>query len=143
MSQVFTRSGIRFEYPANWKLEFEDSDSGWSASVFSPETAFAMVSFHPDEDDPARLADFALDAMRENYSDIESEMSVETMAGVPSVGYDVGFFALDLTNSCWIRCFAVDAGCVLVLCQCTDEELHSNALILHAIRASITIEDEG
>ncbi len=142
MSQVFSRSGIRFEYPSNWKLETEESDDGWTASVFSPETAFLMVSFHPNEDDPAHLADTALSAIRESYPDLESETVVETIAGMPSVGHDVDFFAFDLTNTCWIRSFAVDEGCVLLMCQCTDEELAGNGLILQAIRASLTIEDQ-
>jgi hypothetical protein len=60
---------------------------------------------------------------------------------MPAVGHDVSFFALDLTNSCWIRSFAVDAGCALVMCQCTDEELPGNGMILRAIRASIAMED--
>jgi hypothetical protein len=142
MSQVFTRSGVRFEYPSNWKLETEVSDEGWTASVYSSATAFLMVSFHPDEDDPAHLADGALNVMKESYPDLESDMSVETLAGVPAVGHDVEFFALDLTNTCWIRGFAVGTGCVLVMCQCTDEELPGNGMILYGIRASITIEEE-
>jgi hypothetical protein len=100
-----------------------------------------MVSYHPDEDDPAHLADTALNAMRESYPDLESEMLVETIAGMPAVGHDVDFFALDLTNTCWIRSFAVDAGCVLLMAQCTDEELPGYGTILRAIRASLTIED--
>ena len=143
MSQVFTKSGIRFEYPSNWKLETEDSDDGWTASVYSSATAFLMVSFHPDEDDPAHLADGALSVMKESYPDLESEMVVESLAGMPAVGHDVEFFALDLTNTCWIRSFAINAGCVLVMCQCTDEELPGNGMILRAVRASIGLEDSG
>jgi hypothetical protein len=141
MSQVYSRSGIRFEYPANWKLETENSDDGWTASVYSPATAFLMVSYHPDEDDPAHLADGALKIMKESYPDLESESVVETLAGMPSIGHTVGFFALDLTNTCWIRSFAVDSACVLLLCQCTDEELPGNGAILSAIRSSVSVED--
>src|SRR5262245_45115268 len=143
MGQVFSRSGIRFEYPANWKLETEDSDDGWTASVFSPATAFLMLSYHPDEDDPAQLADTALNAMRESYPDLETEARVETIAGAPSIGHDVDFFALDLTNTCWIRSFAVDSGCCLLMAQCTDEELPGYGAVLRAIRASVAIEDDS
>lgn len=141
MSQVFSRAGIRFQYPETWELETDETDDGWTASVYSPATAFFVLSYHPDEDDPARLADAALSVMRENYPDLESEMKVETLAGMPSVGHDVDFFALDLTNTCWIRGFAVDAGSVLLMCQCTDLELPGNGMILRAIRASLVIED--
>ena len=42
------------------------------------------------------------------YSVLERKL-VETLAGMPAVGYDVDFFALDLTNTCWIRSFGVEA----------------------------------
>src|SRR6516162_424723 len=119
MSREFARSGIRFEYPDNWTLETEDSGDGWTATVSSPDTAFMMLSFNPETDDPAELADLALSALKESYPDLEAESAVETLAGQPAIGYDVDFFTLDLTNTCWIRALAGPDGCVLLMCQCT------------------------
>ena len=33
MSARFDRDGIGLSYPDNWKLEFEDSDNGWTISL--------------------------------------------------------------------------------------------------------------
>src|SRR5262245_54278266 len=104
MVKQFEREGIRFQYPDNWQLESEETDGGWNVSVQSPATAFLVMSFHPDEDDPARLADKTLEAMRDDYPQLEADTAVETLAGQPAIGHDIDFFAFDLTNSCWTRC---------------------------------------
>jgi hypothetical protein len=40
---TFEESGVRFQYPDNWKLEREDNEEGWTVLVQSPDTAFLMV----------------------------------------------------------------------------------------------------
>ena len=42
MVETFEDDGIRFRYPENWRLEREDTDTGWTVVVQSPETAFAI-----------------------------------------------------------------------------------------------------
>jgi hypothetical protein len=142
MSLEFERSGVRFEYPDDWTLEEEVNDNGWSATVSSPETAFLLISFHADVDDPSSLANMALEAMRETYPDLESESAMETLAGFPAIGFDVDFVALDLTNSCRIRSLPGPDGCLLLLGQCTDAELSSHGEALRAVGASLKIEDD-
>ena len=142
MTREFARSGIRFQYPADWKIEIEATDDGWSATVTSPETAFAMVVHHRDVEDPAELADLALETMRENYPDLESETTVETLADLPAIGHDIAFIALDLTNTCWIRALTAPVGSVLIICQCSDEELIENGAVMKAICASLSFQDE-
>jgi hypothetical protein len=142
MSLQFERSGVRFQYPDDWTLEQEENDNGWLATVSSPETAFLLVSYHTDVDDPAGLADMALEAMRESYPELESETVMETLAGLPAIGHDVDFVALDLTNSCRIRSLAGPEGCLLLLSQCTDEELSGNGNALRAIGASLSVDDD-
>jgi hypothetical protein len=141
MTKLFERDGVRFQYPDNWDLETEDTDGGWNVSVQSPATAFLLLSVHPDEDDPAALADTALAAMRDSYPQLEAEQAVETLAGQPAVGYDIDFFAFDLTNSCWTRSLQGPDGCLLLMCQCTDEELDSNGEVLKAVCRSLELDD--
>jgi hypothetical protein len=142
MAREFARAGIRIQYPENWTFEEEDTEDGWSASVVSPETAFLMLSHYPDDREPAELADMALAAMRESYPDLESAAVIETLAEVPVVGYDVDFFALDLTNTCWIRALAAPEGCLLMMSQCTDQELETNGETLQAIGESLTFAED-
>ena len=140
MAEQFDDGGIRFQYPENWRLEREDNDSGWTVSLQSPDTAFLMVCLREDMPTPDQMAETALDALREEYPDLEAEPQVETIAGQPAVGHDVRFFSFDLTNTARIRSFRSEEGSVLVLSQFNDLEEDTNEPVLRAISASIREE---
>jgi hypothetical protein len=142
MAATFEEDGIRFQYPENWKLEREEDETGWTASVQSPGTAFFMVCLRDDLPTPNELAETALDALREDYPDLEAEEQVETLAGQMAVGHDIRFFSLDLTNTCWTRSFYSARGTVLVMCQTSDLELEKNEPVLRAICASLKAEQD-
>jgi hypothetical protein len=138
----FNRDGIGLSYPENWKLESEDSEGGWSVSLQSPDTAFLLVSYYEDMPESAAVAQTTLEAMQAEYEDLESEEIFETVAGQPAVGHDISFFSLDLTNTCWVRCFYGAHGTVLVMWQATDTEMDRNGPVLDAICASLTVEED-
>src|ERR1700752_1012244 len=110
MSAVFDQDGISFQYPENWELERDESDAGWVASVQSRATAFLTLTLDYGMTPAGVLADTALEALREDYADLESESVTESIAGLPTLGYDVRFFSLDLTNTCRIRTFHCGRG---------------------------------
>jgi hypothetical protein len=141
MPAVFEQDGIRFLYPENWTLERTELEDGWSVSVQSPDTAFFSLTYEIGETDMASPAESALNALQEEYPVCEFDSAVETLAGQPAVGYDVRFYSLDLTNTAWIRSFACDEGCVLVLCEVNDLELERNGPVLKAICKSLVIAD--
>ena len=138
----FQDAGIRFQYPENWRLEREDTDAGWTVSVQSPETAFLMLCLREDMPSTDQMTETALEALREEYPDLEADDCVDSLAGQPAIGHDIRFFSLDLTNTCWTRCFYSSNGTVLVLCQFNDLESEKNEPVLRAICASIEVEDE-
>jgi hypothetical protein len=140
MPAHFHENGISFHYPDNWVLEREEHESGWTVALQSPDTAFLTVTFDADAPDIAQLADSALEALREEYPGLEAEPRVETLAGQPTVGYDVRFFSFDLTNTARIRSFRGEEGSVLVLCQFNDLEEETSEPVLRAICASIEEE---
>ncbi|HJT76033.1 MAG TPA: hypothetical protein VJ739_02430 [Gemmataceae bacterium] len=142
MAAQFDDDGIRFRYPDNWTLEREDTETGWTVSLQSPGTAFMMVCLREDMPSNDQLAEAALEALREDYPELEAEDCVETVAGQPAVGHDIRFFSLDLTNTCWTRSFYSDQGTVLLLCQTSDLELEESGPVLRAICASLEVEDE-
>jgi hypothetical protein len=142
MPAQFDDSGIHFRYPENWLLEREATDTGWTVSVQSPDTAFLMISLREDMPSTESMAETALLALREDYPDLEADDSVDSLAGQPAVGHDIRFFSLDLTNTCWTRSFYSPSGTVLVLCQSSDLDLERNELILRAICASLEVDDE-
>jgi hypothetical protein len=141
MSQVFDRDGVRFTYPSGWELEFEEEGGSWTASIQGPGTAFMVVSYVPDVDDPSQLVEAALEGLRADYPALEADDAVDTLAGQPAIGADVSFVHFDLTNTCWVRSVASSTGCVLVLAQCTDEEIEDQGERLKGIMGSMTVEE--
>jgi hypothetical protein len=142
MAVRFDDGGIRFHYPENWRLEREENDTGWTVSLQSPGTAFMMVCLREDLPTPDQLADAALDALREEYPDLEADDCVDNLAGQPAIGHDIRFISLDLTNTCWTRTFYSSEGTVLVLCQANDLELEQHEPVLRAICKSLEVEQE-
>jgi hypothetical protein len=139
---VFEEDGIQFQYPENWTMQREENENGWTVTLQSPETAFLMISIDADMPEMEAMAQTALDVLKEEYQEVESENCVETVAGQPAIGHDVRFFSLDLTNTCWIRSFCSDGGTVLVMWQVNDLELEQYEAVLRAICVSIKLEDD-
>jgi hypothetical protein len=142
MAARFDDGGIRFQYPENWRLEREDSDTGWTVSLQSPGTAFMMVCLREDLPTPDQLADAALDALKEDYPELEADDCVDNLAGQPAIGHDIRFISLDLTNTCWTRSFYASEGTVLVLCQSNDLELEEHEPVLRAICKSLEVDED-
>ena len=93
-------------------MDRQDNEAGWTVSVQSPGTAFLLVSYDAAMPAADLMADTALEALRSEYPDLESDKAVESLAGLPAVGHDVQFFSLDLTNTCWLAAStAVPAPC--------------------------------
>jgi hypothetical protein len=141
MAALFERDGIRFQYPATWRLEREDTANGWTVSVQSPGTAFLLLCADHDMPDVKQVAQTVLAALREEYDDVESDDAVGTIAGQPAVGHDIRFFSFDLTNSCWTRAFQGSEATVLLMWQVNDLELEQSEPVLRAILASVQIDD--
>jgi hypothetical protein len=139
----FDEAGVHFQYPDNWTLEREETESGWTVLVQSPETAFLMLSVRDDAPEPSEMIEAALATLREDYPDLEAEPCHDKLAGRPATGHDISFISLDLTNTCWTRGIATDQGTLLVLCQTNDLEWARHGPVLKAICASLRIEDES
>jgi hypothetical protein len=142
MSQRFEEEGIAFEYPDDWGLEREENEEGWTVTVQSPETAFVVLRY--DRDMPPRedMVQTALEALQEDYPELDAVPQVESLGGQPAVGHDIEFLSLDLTNTCWTRSLYTDAGTLLVLCQLTDLEAERHGPALRGICKSLEVAEE-
>jgi len=138
----FDQHGIHFRYPENWRLDQEETDSGWTVTVQSPGTAFFLLSYDGEMPPPEQMLETTLEALRSDYPDLEVSDQLETLAGQPAVGHDVQFTSLDLTNTCWTRSFYTDSGTVLVMCQAADLDLDEAEPVLRAICASLQVDDD-
>ena len=142
MAANFEDGGIRFRYPENWRLEREENEAGWTVSLHSPDTAFVMVCFRDDTPTPNDMAEAALAALKDDYPELESEERLDSVSGQPATGYDVRFFSLDFSNTCFLRSFYSSEGTVLVLCQANDLELEEHEPVLRAICKSLEVDEE-
>jgi hypothetical protein len=142
MSKQFREGGVSFRYPENWRLEREESETGWTVSLQSPQTTFVVVSCDGSMPSAEDVAQITLEALQSEYPNLEADPAVETLAGQMAVGHDIRFFSFDLTNTCWTRSLYTDSGTLLVLCQANDLELEEYEPVLRAICSSLEVEQD-
>ena len=142
MLGIYDDHGIRFEYPFEWEIEVGEDGPRTSVTVQSSDgPAFAIVTIDASRPAPGAMADEAMTALREEYPQLESSPISESIDGHPSVGNDVEFFSLDMTNNCVIRCFETPRRTVFVLTQWSDSEENDPESLLAALRRSIEETD--
>ncbi len=138
MPSVYDKLNIRFQYPENWTLEADDVSSGKQAvSVYSPGGAFWTVVTHQVDTNAAEIAETALQAMRDEYDELDSEETREEILGVEIIGYDLNFYCLDLTNTAWIRVGCSSKAMYLIICQADDREFAKMAPVFQAMITSL------
>ena len=100
MRETYDDHGLRFEYPSNWELEVTDNGPVMTVAVQDPGgLGFALITTDESCPDPADVADAALEAMREEYPDLDATPAMETINDHCATGHDVEFFAMDMTNA--------------------------------------------
>ena len=144
MPGLFEEFGVCFQYPDNWSVEHQRGAAeaaegeGGQVVVSSPGTAFWHLSQYPPGAELELLFDEALSALRAEYEGMEVELSSnENIKGFHIAGYDVSFFLLDLTNTCWLRGFVTPEATYLLLCQAEDKEFAEVSPVFRAMLASV------
>ena len=138
MPSHFSRTGISFDYPDNWTLDDEDTLAGQqSVTVYSPGGAFWTVAAHPRSADPEQLTMAAVEAMKEEYQEIEVEAVEETVADREMSGYDLSFYYLDLTNTVQVRSLQTDRATYVIFCQAEDREFDQVQMVFRAMATSL------
>ena len=137
MPAEFNKMGISFLYPDNWTLDEDDAKAGReSVTVFSPGGAFWSVSVHPPSTDPEQLAKVALQAMEEEYKELEIERARKTIAERKMVGFEISFYYLDMISTASILCFRGMGASYAIFWQAEDRELKSIQDVFLAITTS-------
>ncbi len=137
MPQTFSKFGISFLYPDNWVLDEQGAEGeADSATVYSPGGAFWSVSVHPASAEPEDLAEAAVEAMREEYNDLEQEPTYSLVEGHKVFGFDLAFSYLDLTSSAFIRGFRTPVATHVVFYQAEDREFRQLEQVFAAITKS-------
>ena len=138
MPAVFDKLGVRFEYPDSWEIDEEEArSSGDTITVYSPGGAFWSLNLQPPGLDTDELALTAVDAMREEFEQLDAERVTETIDGVELSGYNLNFYCLDLTNTARVRVVEREHATYLVLCQAEDREFKDISAVFDAITVSL------
>ncbi len=120
-TEVYEGDGVRFEYPADWTIESTDEDEVTTIDVQHPDgVAFVIVRSDQSRPDPEYVADVALEAMREEYPDLDASPIVETLGEHVVTGHDVEFFSLDVPNAAAIRSFRTPSRTVFLFGQWSE-----------------------
>ena len=142
--QTFERDGISFHYPADWTAEVvEDAEGGgWAVTVSSPDTAFLLASLQPEAADGGDLSDQTLATLRSEYKEFDAEEVMETICGLPAIGFNADFLTVDTPTSCRVRALDTFAGPLLLLTQVSDFDRDKNDPVLRAIVKSLDVETD-
>ena len=120
-TEVYEDHGVRFEYPASWSVETTDEDDVTTVDLQHPDgVAFVLVRIDESQPDPEYVCDVALEAMRDEYPELDASPVVETLGEHVVTGHDVEFFSLDVPNAATIRSFSTPRRTVLVFGQWSE-----------------------
>ncbi len=137
MPATYKNIGVRFDYPDNWRIEEEALSDQRAVTVHSPGGGFWSVVVHSQSMDPGELVTAAMEMMRKEYDNLDTEVVTEEIADRALIGYDLNFYCLDLTNTSHIRSCRTDDATYLVFCQAEDREFEKLSLVFRAMLVSL------
>jgi hypothetical protein len=132
---------IRFLYPENWQVERQETEEGWTVAVQSPGAAFLMISRYDARPERDEVLKTSLQALKQDYADLEAEETTERIAKHQATGYDIDFFSLDTVNSCRLRSFRTRSSTYLIMTQYSGLDEETAAAVLRAILVSLQIDE--
>ena len=138
MTAHYENLGVSFLYPENWEIVDQEADD-WprGVSVQSPEGGYWELKIYPSQVDRDQLNDEVLAAMRQEYSELESDAVSDNIVDFPAVGYNLTFFCLDLLVMSQIRSLHVDGKTYLLTYQAENREFEREKPVFEAITTSL------
>ena len=138
MAVILEKFGVRVPYPENWVVE-EGQDPHWpdSVSIQSPGNAFWSLSVHDASADTNEIAGVVLNAIREEYDEVEAEAVHEVLAETDLYGFDLNFCCMRLVVQARLRTFSLAGRKFLVLCQGEDREFDRMSAVFEAMTRSV------
>lgn len=138
MPALYENHGVSFQYPENWELDEADLSVGQrEVTIFSPQGAFWSLGVFPPAVSPADAGRAAVDAMREEYEDVEVEEAADEIAGHRLTGFNLNFFYLDLTSTAIVRTLRTDQATYTIFYQAEDREFIQLEQVFQAVTFSL------
>ena len=142
MTAVYEKHDVRFMYPENWRLS-EDNDGRvpWEISLETPEGGLWSVSIFPAETDPQDLIKKSVEALKQQYEDVEVNELTTDFSGFQSTGFDAYFYCLDFLVTAQIRVIQAERYTYVFYDQAESREFDNNSQVFQAIATSL-LENE-
>jgi hypothetical protein len=142
-TEVYEDHGVRFEYPSDWTMEVIDEGVVMTVDLQHPGgDAFALVRTDESCPEPEELVDQALEAMREEYPQLDSSPVTEMLDEHSVAGHDLEFFSLDIATAASIRSFRTPRRTVLVFGQWSDLGADDLPEVIHSLFRSVVELDD-
>jgi hypothetical protein len=143
MTAVYQRDPLHFLYPENWSV-VEESWDQWprEVSVQSPGGAFWSVHVYPATD-PRPLTQEVLNAMKQEYEQLESSVLAEDYGDRQVTGFEMHFYCLDFLVRA--RTLGIRRGDVtyLLVFQAEDRDFDQLEPVFRAMTLSLVQAGEG
>ena len=139
--ETYQDQHIHFAWPDNWELDRDEKNGRLTLTVSSPETSFWSVTLSYDRPDSHQVMTSVIDALRDEYDDLDVYPPREFSDGLEGIAQDLDFICMELVNSAFLRCFRTPRFTALVYYQGTDLELERTRPVLEAITSSLVFRD--
>lgn len=137
MPGVYDSNGLHFQYPENWTLTESQSEDSIEINLESPKGSIWSLNVFNAPDDPQKIADGLLDAMKAEYEDLEFEPATETVMDNEFVGFDLSFFCYDFLVTSKIRCMVRAQQTIAILTEAENREFEELSMVFNAITMSM------
>ena len=138
MTATFEKNGLRFLYPESWKLaEFSEAKEFHEVSLESPDGSIWSVSVFPGEAQQQQLVESCLEALKEQYDDLEAIGFDGEFNGYPATGFDADFYCLDFLVTAQTRTLKHNGKTFSFFCQAESREFEKNQDVFDAITLSL------
>ncbi|MDA7978684.1 MAG: hypothetical protein MPJ50_07935 [Pirellulales bacterium] len=139
MSAVYNKAGLSFVYPSNWTIDESEGGEGQRGAVTaqSGEGAFWTVIRESSATEPEFAAQTALEALKDEYDELDAEPAMDTLEGYELCGFDTNFICLDLTSTALIRATRTRDATLVFFCQADDREFADVANVFAAMTMSV------
>ena len=101
-----------------------------------------MASLQPDAADGGDLSDQTLAALKSEYQEFDAEEVMETICGLPAIGFNADFLTVDTAITCRVRALDTFAGPLMLLAQVSEYDRDKNDPVLVAIVKSLDVETD-
>ncbi len=138
MTGIYEKHDVRFLYPENWRLSKDDEGQmPWLISLETPNGGLWSVSIYPAHSDATELVNNSVQALKQQYEEVEVNETTSDVAGKTAMGVDAYFYYLDFLIAVQIRVVATKRYTFVFYNQAESREFDQSLMVFHAIATSV------